>query len=79
MSENEQDIVNFIKTKICPLTDDKCYEALDKFKEHENIIKLVDDVFEGLIKCDSDKCKANESEIKEVFETFIKENEESLL
>lgn len=81
MSQNEHFtniVAKFIKHKICPLADEKCYEAVDKFKEHKNTLRLVDDIFEYLISCDSDECKANEGVIKKTFEKFIKENEEKL-
>lgn len=78
MPKNGNDsIVKFIKTEVCPLSGKECYDAIDKFREHGNTLKLVDEVFDHLISCDSDKCKTNEAEIKKAFELFIKENEVS--
>lgn len=75
MSENDhfgRMVAEFIKREICPLTDEKCHEVVNRYDEHESSLKLVDELFDYLIKCDSDKCKMGEPRIKKELITFIK-------
>lgn len=78
MSENDDLFINktkkFLRSEICPLTDsEKCEKAVRDFGEHADPLRLVDDVFNAMMKCDLEKCEINEGTIKEKLEKFIKE------
>ena len=70
-NDYSEDVANFLKAEICPLTDSKCEESIDSFNEHKSSIRLITDVFNGLAKCESDKCKTNEPAIKRKLKEFI--------
>jgi len=70
-NNNTVEMINFLKAEICPLTDSKCEESIDSFNKHKSNVRLITDVFNGLVKCKSDKCKINEPIIKKKLKEFI--------
>ena len=80
MSQNSGFIkktIDFIKAEVCPLTDSKeCIEVVKSYELHENPLKLVDDVFNILTKCDKDLCVHNKEGVKKRLEKYIEQNTE---
>lgn len=72
MNEFIEKTIGFISTQICPLTNlNKCIEAVERYKSHENELRLVDDVFEVLMDCDEHHCISNKIEVKEKIEKYL--------
>lgn len=78
MTGNEKFVektIGFIQAHICPLTNLKeCKDAVERYRSHENELRLVDDVFNVLMTCKDDHCMTNVSEVKEKLESYLKEN-----
>jgi len=65
----------FIETQVCPLTDlNKCRAAVEQYSLHKNELRLVDDVFDVLIKCDEKRCVDNTDKVKTNILGFLEKN-----
>lgn len=83
MAEKEDFVnktIDFLRTEVCPLTEpNKCKDVIEDYKKHENPLKLVDDVFNVLMKCDEKYCIANKDIVKKKLESYIEKNTKELL
>ena len=69
--------IDFIQTEVCPLTNsEECIEAVKGYEIHENPLKMVDDVFNVLMKCDKTFCVHNKEGVKKRLEDYIEKNVE---
>lgn len=71
-------LAEFYKKEICPLTDSKeCEKAVENYKDNKDETNLMDDIFEALKLCESEKCILNEKLINEKLKKWNEENKES--
>ena len=71
-NDDVNDVVQFFEREVCPLVDGECKDIINKYKKHHAPLILVNDIFDYLMQCKSEKCEINEGKIKLKLEEFIK-------
>lgn len=65
------DDVEKVFKEVCELASDECNDAIDRYKEHGDALKMTVEVFDAIRKCKSEKCTANKMEIVSRLNDFL--------